>query len=153
MDEGEEAGGELVKAHGDTAELLELEEEGLHKVAFLVEPPIDRPWVGDIRRWRDTVICAMVGDELAKLALGVGSVGEDGRPLEVDLADQFLGNGDVSGVASGQHDRYGVAQSVYSSVNLRASAASTDANALIELGFVYANLPVLGGGFYGFCGF
>ena len=153
MDEGEEAGGELVKAHGDTAELLKLEEEGLHKVAFLVQPPIDRPWVGDIRRWRDTVICAMVGDELAKLALGVGSVGEDGRPLEVDLADQFLGNGDVSGVASGQHDRYGVAQSIYSSVNLRASAASTDANALIELGFVFINLPVLGGGFYGFCGF
>ena len=153
MDEGEEAGGELVKAHGNTAELLELEEESLHKVAFLVQPPIDRPWVGDIRRWRDTVICAMVGDELAKLALGVGSVGEDGRPLEVDLADQFLGNGDVSGVASGQHDRYGVAQSVYSSVNLRASAASTDANALIELGFVFTNLPVLGGGFYGFCGF
>ena len=48
MDEGEEAGGELVKAHGDTAELLELEKEGLHKVAFLVQPPIDRPWVGDI---------------------------------------------------------------------------------------------------------
>jgi len=36
MDEGEEAGGKLVIAHGDTAELLELEEEGFHKVAFLV---------------------------------------------------------------------------------------------------------------------
>jgi hypothetical protein len=153
MDEGEEARSKLVKAHGDTAEFLELEEEGLHKVAFLVQPPIDRPGVGDIRRWRDTVIRTVVGDELAKLALGVSSVGEDGRPLEVNLADQFLGNGDVSGIASGQHDRYGVAQSVYSGVNLRASAASTDANALIDLGFVYANLPVLGGGFYGFCGF
>ena len=121
---------------------LSLEEEGLHKVAFLVQPPIDRPGGGDIRRWRDTVIRTVVGDELAKLALGVGSVGEDGRPLEVNLADQFLGNGDVSGIASGQHDRYGIAQSVYSSVNLRASAASTDANALIELGFVYNNLPI-----------
>ena len=48
MDEGEEARSKLVKAHGDTAELLELEEEGLHKVAFLVQPPIDRPGVGDI---------------------------------------------------------------------------------------------------------
>ena len=153
MDEGEEAGGELVIAHGDTAELLELEEEGLHKMAFLVQPPIDRPWVGDIRRWRDTVIRAVVGDILAKLALGVGSVGEDGRPLEVDLADQFLGNGDVGGITSGQHDRYGVAQSVYSGVNLCASAASTDANALIDLGFVHTNFPVLGGGFYGICGF
>ena len=36
MDEGEEARSKLVKAHGDTAELLEFEEEGLHKVAFLV---------------------------------------------------------------------------------------------------------------------
>ena len=142
MDEREEAGSELIETGGDPSELLELEEEGLHKMAFLVQPPIDRPWGGDIRRWRDTVIRTVVGDELAKLALGVGSVGEDGRPLEVNLADQFLGNGDVSGIASGQHDRYGVAQSVYSGVNLRASAASTDANALIELGFVYTNLPI-----------
>ena len=111
-------------------------------MAFLVQPPIDRPGVGDIRRWRDTVIRAVGRDILAKLALGVGSVGEDGRPLEVDLADQFFSNSDVSSVASGQHDRYGVAQSVYSSVNLRASATSTDANALIDLGFVYTNLPI-----------
>ena len=124
MDEGEEAGGKLVIAHGDTAELLELEEEGFHKMAFLVQPPIDRPGVGDIRRWRDTVIRVVVGDILAKLALGVGSVSEDGRSLEINQADQFLGNSDVSGIASGQHDRYGVAQSVYSGVNLGASAAA-----------------------------
>ena len=142
MDEGEEARCELVIAHGDASELPELEEEGLHKMAFLVQPPIDRPWIGDIRRWRDTVIRTVVGDILAKFALGVGSVGENGRPLEVNLADQFFSNSDVSSITSGQHDRYGIAQSVYSSVNLRASAASTDANALIELGFVYTNLPI-----------
>ena len=101
MDEREEARDELVIAHGDAAEYLELEEEGLHKMAFLVKPPIDRPWFGNIRRWRNTVIRAAVGDILAKLALGAGSVGEDGRPLEVNLADQFLGNGDVSGIANG----------------------------------------------------
>ena len=121
MDEGGEARGKLVIAHGDTAELLELEEEGLQKVAFLVQPPIDRPGGEDIRRWRDTVIRTVVGDELAKLTIGVGSVGEDGRPLDVNQADQFFGNGDVSGMASGQHDRYGVTQSVYSGVNPRAS--------------------------------
>ena len=53
MDEGEESGGELVIAHGDTAELLEFEEECLHKMAFLVQPPIDVPRVGDIRRRRE----------------------------------------------------------------------------------------------------
>ena len=78
MDESKEAGSEFIEAGDDPTELLELEEEGLHKMAFLVQPPIDRPGVGDIRRWRDTVIRTVVGDELAKLALGVGSVGEDG---------------------------------------------------------------------------
>ena len=153
MDEGEEARGKLVKAHGDTAELLELEEESLHKVAFLVQPPIDRPGGGDIRRWRDTVIRVVVGDILAKLALGVGSVSEDGRSLEINQADQFLGNSDVSGIASGQQDRYGVAQSVYSGVNLGASAAAAHSNALIDLGFGPDSVLLLGGGFYGFSGF
>ena len=91
--------------------------------------------------------------ELAKLTLGVGSVGEDGRPLEVDLADQFLGNGDVSGIASGQHDRYGVAQSVYSGVNLGASATTAHSDALIDLGFRPDSVLLLGGGFYDFSGF
>ena len=153
MDEGEEARSKLVKAHGDTAELLELEEEGLHKMAFLVQPPIDRPGGGDIRRWRYTVIRTVVGDELAKLALGVGSVGEDSRPLEVDLADQFLGDSNVRGVASGQQDRYGIAQSVYSGVNLGASAATAHSNALINLGFRPDGVRLLAGGFYGISGF
>ena len=43
MDEREKARGKLVKAHGDTAELLELEEEPFYKMAFLVKPPIDVP--------------------------------------------------------------------------------------------------------------
>ena len=95
----------------------------------------------------------MVGDILAKLALGVGSVSEDGRSLEINQADQFLGNSDVSGIASGQQDRYGVAQSVYSGVNLGASAAAAHSNALIDLGFGPDSVLLLGGGFYGFSGF
>ena len=153
MDEGEEARGKLVKAHGDTAELLELEEESLHKVAFLVQPPIDRPGGGDIRRWRNTVIRTVVDDELAKLALGVGSVGENGRPLEVNLADQFLSDSNVRGIARGQQDRYGIAQSVHSGVNLGASAATAHSNALINLGFRPDSVLLLGGGLYGFGGF
>ena len=153
MDESKEAGSEFIEAGGDPTELLELEEEGFHKVTLLVKPPIDVPRICIILPWWNTKIRVVVGDKLAELPLAIGPVGENGRSLEVDLADQFLGNSNVRGIASGQYDRYGVAQSVYSSMNLRASAASTDANALIGLGFVYANLPVLGGGFYGICGF
>ena len=113
--------GALAKAHGDTAELFELEEEGFHKMAFLVQPPIHVPGVGIIRRWRDTEIRVMVGDELSKLLLATGSVSENGRSLEVNLGDQFLSDSNVRGIAGGQQNRYGVAQSVYGSVNLHAS--------------------------------
>ena len=101
MDEGEEARGKLVKAHGDTAELLELEEEGFHKVTLLVKPPIDIPRIGIIYPRRDTEIRVVVGDELKELRLAIGPVGENGRSLEVDLADQFLGDSNVRGIASG----------------------------------------------------
>ena len=36
MDEGEEAGSEFIEASSNPSELLELEEEGFHKVTFLV---------------------------------------------------------------------------------------------------------------------
>ena len=101
MDEGKEAGSELIVADGDSTELLELEEELFHKMTFLVEPQIDVPWVGVIRPGRNTEIRIMVGDKLAKLPLAIGPVGENGRSLEVDLADQFLGDSNVRGIASG----------------------------------------------------
>lgn len=153
MDEGEEARCELVKAHGNTAELLKIEEEGFHKLAFLVQPPIHVPGVGIIRCRQDTEIRVMVGDELAKFPLAIGSVGEDGRSSEINLADQFFGNGDVSGITGGQQNRDGIAQSVYSSVNLGGSAATAHSNALIGLRLVLTNSRLLGRGIltaYGF---
>ena len=153
MDEGKEARSEFIKTSGNPSELLELEEKGFHKVALLVEPPVDEPRVGIIFPWRDTEIRIVVGDELTKLPLAVGSVSENSRPLEVNLADQFLGDSNVRGIASGQHDRYGIAQSVYRGVNLGASAATAHSNALIDLGFRPDSVLLLGGGFYGFSGF
>ena len=89
MDESEEAGSELIETGGDPSELLELEEEGFHKMALLVKPPIDIPRIGIIFPWRDTKIRVVVGDELTELPLAVGSVSENGRPLEVNLLISF----------------------------------------------------------------
>ena len=150
MDEGKEAGSEFVVADRDSTELLEFEEELFHKMTFLVEPPIDVPWVGVIRSGRNAEVRVMVGDKLTKLPLAVGSVSENGRPLEVNLADQFLSDSNVRSVSCGQQDRYGVAQSVYSGVNLCASATTAHSNALINLGFRPDSILLLGGGFYGF---
>ena len=122
MDESKEAGSEFIEAGGDPTELLELEEEGFHKMTFLVEPPIDEPRIGIIFPRRDTEIRVVVGDELTELPLAIGSVSENGRSLEVNLGDQFLSDSNVRSVSCGQQNCYGVAQSVYSGVNLRASA-------------------------------
>lgn len=115
-------------------------------MAFLVEPTIDIPRIRIIFPRRDTEIRVMVGDELTKLPLAVGPVSENGRSLEVNLADQFLGDSNVRGVASGQQDRYGIAQSVYSGVNLGASAATAHSDALIHLSFRPDSVLLLGGG-------
>ena len=153
MDEGKEARSEFIKTSGNPSELLELEEKGFHKVALLVEPPVDEPRVGIIFPWRDTEIRIVVGDELTKLPLAVGSVSENGRPLKVDLADQFLGDSNVRSVSCGQQNCYGVAQSVYSGVNLGASATTAHSNALINLGFRPYSVWILAGGFYSSTGF
>jgi len=122
-------------------------------MAFLVEPPIDIPRIGIAFPWRNTEIRVVVGDELTELPLAVGFVSENGRSLEVNLADQFLGDSNVGSVASGQQDCYGIAQSVYSGVNLGASAATAHSNALINLGFRPDSVRLLAGGFCDIYGF
>ena len=153
MDESEEAGSELIETGGDPSELLELEEEGFHKMALLVKPPIDVPRIRIILPWWNTKIRVVIGNKLAELPLAVGPVSENGRSLEVNLADQFLGDSNVRGVASGQQDRYGIAQSVYSGVNLGASAATAHSNTLINLGLRPDSIRLLAGRFYGIGGF
>ena len=98
MDESKEAGSEFIEAGGDPTELLEHEEEGFHEMTLLVKPPIDIPRIGIIYPRRDTEIRVVVGDELTELPLTIGSVSENGRSLEVDLANQFLGDSNVRGV-------------------------------------------------------
>ena len=135
MDKSKETGSELIIAGGDSAELLELEEEPFYKMAFLVEPPIDIPWISFTIPGRDTEIGTMVGDKLTKRPFAIGFISKDSRPFQGNLAEQYFSDSDVMNVASGQHDLYRVAQSVHNGMNLRASAAATHSNALINLGF------------------
>ena len=139
MDEGKEAGSEFVVADSDSTELLEFEEELFHKMTFLVEPPIDIPWVGVIRSGRNAEVRVMVGDKLTKLPLAVGLVREDSRPLQVNSAEQLFSDSDIAGIAGRQHDLDRVAQSVHNGVNLGASTASTHSDALVCLRFVHRN--------------
>ena len=153
VDEGQEARSEFFIADGDSAELLEFEEEGFHKMAFLVKVPIDIPGVGVIRLGRDAEVRIMVSDKLAELPLAIGLVRKDSRPFQVNSAEQFFSDSDVTSIASCQHDLNRVAQSVHDSVNLGASAATAHPNALIDLGFRPDSILFWGGAFYGISGF
>ena len=153
MDESKEAGSELVIANGDSAELLELEEESFNKMAFLVKPPIDVPRISFTLPGRDTEIRVMVGNKLAKCPFAIGFISKDGRPFQGNPAEQFFSDSDVMNVAGGQHDLYRVAQSVHNGMNLRASATAAHSNALINLGFRPYSVWILAGGFYSSTGF
>ena len=153
MDESKEAGSELVIANGDSAELLELEEEPFYKRAFLVKPPIDVPRISFIILGRDTEIRIMVGDELTKRPFAIGFISKDSRSFQVNSAEQLFSDSNVMNVAGGQHDLYRVAQSVHNGMNLRASAAAAHSNALIRLGFCPDSIWILAGGFLAFYGF
>ena len=153
MDESKEAGSELVIANGDSAELLELEEESFNKMAFLVKPPIDVPRISFTIPGRDTKIRVMVGNKLAKRPFAIGFISKDSRSFQVNPAEQLFSDSDVMNVAGGQHNLYRVAQSVYDGMNLGASAATAHSNALIDLGFRPDSVLPLGGGLYDFGGF
>ena len=153
MDESKETGSELIIANGDSAELLEFEEELFHKMAFLVKPPIDVPRISFILPGRDTEIRVMVGNKLAKCPFAIGFISKDGRPFQGNPAEQLFSDSDVMNVAGGQHDLNRVAQSIHNGVNLGASAASTHSNALINLGFCPYSVWILAGGFYSSTGF
>ena len=153
MDESKEAGGELVIANGDSAELLELEEESFNEMAFLVKPPIDVPWISFTIPGRDAEIRVTVGNKLAKRPFAIGFISKDSRSFQVNPAEQLFSDSNVMNVAGGQHDLYRVAQSVHNGMNLRASATAAHSNALINLGFHPDSVLLLGGGLYGFGGF
>ena len=56
-------------------------------------------------------------------------------------------------VSGGKLDMDWVAKSIHNGMNLGASAATAHSDALIDLGFRPDSVLILGGGFYGICGF
>ena len=153
MDEGKDTGSELIIAGGDSAELLELEEEPFYKMAFLVEPPIDVPWISFTIPGRDAEVRVTVGNKLAKRPFAIGFISKDSRSFQVNPAEQFFSDSNVMNVAGGQQDLYRVAQCVHNGMNLRASATAAHSNALINLGFRPYSVWILAGGFYSSTGF
>ena len=102
MYEGKEARSQFIVAGGYSAKLLELEEEFLYKMAFLIQPPVDIPRVGIVFFRRYAKIRVVVGNVFAQGPFAVCPVREHRGSFQADSAEQFLRNCDVASVASRQ---------------------------------------------------
>ena len=69
----------------------------------------------------------------------------DSLILEINLADQILGDSNVRGIASRRHDRNRIAESVYIGVDLGAFAVAAHSNTLIDLGFLPRSVRISAG--------
>ncbi len=78
MDKSKETRSELIIAGSDSAELLEFEEKGFHKMAFFVEPPIDKPGIVFILSGWDAEIRIVNGDKFAQRPFAISLVRENG---------------------------------------------------------------------------
>ena len=134
MDKCQKTVSHLIIAGSDVSEILQLQEEGLYQVTILVEAPIHIPGIGFIALGRDTEISTMVGYVLPQFPLAISFVGQYGhsRP-QLDCFQQLLRDLYVMYVPSGKLDMAWVAKSVHDGMNLGASAAPADTNALILL--------------------
>ena len=89
INEGQERGIELIIASKDSTKPLEFLEETLHQMTFLVNMPIDGPWVGDRILWWNR-ISSVLGRNILPNGLGpIGFIPQYIATFNIDLTEQF----------------------------------------------------------------
>ena len=134
MNESKETHSKLVITGSDPAKFLQFQEERLYQVSLLVQAPIHIPRVRIVGLRRDAEISAMIGNILPQFPFSIGLVGQNShsRP-QANGFQHFLRDLHVMYVPGGKLHMDWIAQGVNNSVDLGASAASADADALTFL--------------------
>lgn len=134
MNESKETHSKLVITGSDPAKFLQFQEERLYQVSLLVQAPIHIPRVRIVGLRGDAEISAMIGNILPQFPFSVGLVGQNShsRP-QANGFQHFLSDLHVMYVPGGKLHMDRIAQSVNNGMNLGASAASADADALTFL--------------------
>ena len=114
-------GQELVVAGGDTAELLQLVEEALDEVAFLVEDLVVRPSLLSVPLGRNDRVRSGVVDGLVQMVSVVSLVGDHG--LRVEACDQLVAAGGIMALTWPEQQAHRVAEHVRGRVDLGAQPA------------------------------
>ena len=128
---GEEVSSEFVVARGDPAEVFDLVEEALDKVALAVEFGVDRALDLAASLGRDMRLGAVAGDHLDD-GLGVVAAVGDGVSCRCEPVEQRWDAGLVRGLAGADQEAQRQAASVNHGVDLGAQSATRTANGVIR---------------------
>ena len=122
MDHCEEVGSQLVVAGGDAAEVFELAEEALDRVALFVERAVEGALFGAIGSGLDDGSGAGLLDRVVEVLGVVGGVGDDRSGSEA--FDQFGGPQDLALLARAGDEPGRLARRIRRGVDLGAQAAA-----------------------------
>ena len=131
MNEGEESGGEFVKAGSDAPILLEFLKEALDEVAFLVEMPVARPRLL-VRLGRDAVIRARRSNEASDCLGTVGFICQHHRSLQRHGRQGCFRFPGIVEVARRQVDMDRIPQPIDDRVDFRRPSAPADSDVLLD---------------------
>ena len=128
LDEALVVGQEFVVSGGDTAELLQLVEEALDEVAFLVEGLIVRPSLLSVRFGRNDQFRSGVSDGLVQVVGVVALIGDHGFRLEA--SDQLVAAGGIMALTWSEQQAHRVAKRIRGGMDFGAQAAAGAAQSL-----------------------
>lgn len=134
VNEGGEAGGELLIASGNAPKLLQAREEALHKITVLVLGPVNGTYGLTVRELRNHGFgaqCPHVGNHCRGVIAPVRSNARyPTRRPGGDLVEQRLTLRDIVTVATGQEEGGEIAQALYCCVNLGGESTTRAAKSL-----------------------
>jgi hypothetical protein len=137
MDCGEEIGSGLVVARCDGAELLEATVEVFDEMARLVDLLVERARVLAVAFWRDDAGLASCLERPDDAQVGIESlVGQ--QSISLHVRQQSVRPLQIMGLAWGQEEAEGIAQSIDQGVDLGAQSAFAPADRLIFAVFFWA---------------
>ena len=121
MHKGEIAASELLKAHGNSAAVLDLHKKAFHKMPLFIMAIIARPWLHCIFLRRNAVLRFLLRNIRPIILAAIGFVNQDSGSLDRQLFKCRLHHNAVVYLAARQHKDKRVSQAVYDCVDFGGS--------------------------------
>ena len=101
-------------------------------MAFLIQEPVYRPWIGNVAFGRNHIAGPVIPNIFPNRPGAIGPVCQHGTPADSDLFQQFNSVNRIVVISSGEQELHRVSQTVYDSVEFCVPPAFGTANRLIR---------------------